>query len=235
MDRWVSDPGGQKRRLIDIHPEAVPAVLNAWKFSLAAGRRLTIREAKWAGRLYRVTDDAMVLANWAHHYAMQEVAAGAQTKDPDTSVSDANLTMTEMEFVAGLLQLKRIGRSKSSRKVLDPRAVKDAFDQLPPMDYDPVAARALMRHLSVRLADKVFENLGMREAFDTGRLGQPASTSRLASREGLLDQLPAEAGRRTQKGTRPAGTMRNPVGRVQRRAVGVRPLAFPAHGRSAMV
>lgn len=171
LDRWVSDPGGQRRRLIDIHPEAVPAVLNAWKFALAGGRRLTVREAKWAGRLYRVTDDAMVLANWAHHYAMQEVATGAQTKDPDTSVSDANLTMTEMEFVAGLLQLKRIGRGKSSRKVLDPRAVKDPFDQLPPMDYDPTAARALMRHLSVRLADKVFEHLGMREAFELADSG----------------------------------------------------------------
>jgi len=57
----------------DLHPEALPTVLEVWLFRLEKKYRpLTIREAKWVARLYRVVSDIRLLDISATQYALDE-------------------------------------------------------------------------------------------------------------------------------------------------------------------
>ena len=85
-----------------IPPDAIPSVLKVWKHwddmvrevgldKLAFDPTLTIRGAKWAGRLAHVIDDIGVLAVWALQYASVEQMLQYLGKPFDSHVLDDEL------------------------------------------------------------------------------------------------------------------------------------------------
>jgi hypothetical protein len=72
----------------DIPSEAVSKVLEIQAIR-ATHEPLTIREAKWIGRLYSVTDEIMELAVWAAMYANEEKICDLANIEKDTSDLDS--------------------------------------------------------------------------------------------------------------------------------------------------
>jgi len=62
-------------------PEALPAVMSCYKRRLAGGSLLTIREALWAARLYKVIDSPGVVWGWASLYASEEMISELMGKE----------------------------------------------------------------------------------------------------------------------------------------------------------
>ena len=74
-----------------IPPEAMPAVMSAYKKALAENGELTIREAQWIARLYKIIDSPDLVWDWAWAYAMDEWLAEI-TKTPfDTTKLDLEM------------------------------------------------------------------------------------------------------------------------------------------------
>lgn len=56
-----------------IPPEAMPVVMSFYKKHLAKGSVLTIREALWAARLFKIVDPLDLVFDWAFLYAIDEI------------------------------------------------------------------------------------------------------------------------------------------------------------------
>lgn len=56
-----------------IPPESIPSVLDIWRYSVNLGEPLTIRQAKWASRLYTKITDTTELWLYACNYANEEL------------------------------------------------------------------------------------------------------------------------------------------------------------------
>jgi hypothetical protein len=74
----------------DIPAEAVPKVLEI-QATRAAYDPLTIREAKWVGRLHTIFEDIMDLAIWAGMYAEREKVCELANLEKDTSYIDSSI------------------------------------------------------------------------------------------------------------------------------------------------
>jgi len=74
LDRGEDEPWTvQTLTKYEIPPEALPVVLKIWAYeSLNKDTFLTIRQAKWIGRLYRITNDISTLQLFSTIYALQE-------------------------------------------------------------------------------------------------------------------------------------------------------------------
>ena len=55
-----------------IPPEAMPVVMSFYKKRLAKNQNLSIREALWAARLYKIVDPPDLVFDWAFFYAFDE-------------------------------------------------------------------------------------------------------------------------------------------------------------------
>lgn len=72
----------------EIPAEALPMVLRVWGRSFERrGKHLTIREAKWVSRLYRLVQDIDALKWWAKYYAVQEKITEITGKRPKNVLS----------------------------------------------------------------------------------------------------------------------------------------------------
>jgi len=96
-----------------IPPDAIPSVLKVWEYldyivcevgldELAFDPTLTIRGAKWAGRLAHVIDDIEVLSFWASEYAFVEQTLQYLGKPFDSHVLDDELMKPGKQVVPNL-------------------------------------------------------------------------------------------------------------------------------------
>lgn len=74
-----------------IPPEAMPAVMLAYKKALAEKSELTVRQAKWIARLYKVIESPDLLWDWAWEYAMAEWLSEITNQPFDTTELDLQL------------------------------------------------------------------------------------------------------------------------------------------------
>jgi len=74
-----------------ISPDAMPIVMSIYKKTLAGHGELTIREAQWIARLYKIIDDAELLWDWAWAYAMDEWLSEITNRPFDTTELDLEL------------------------------------------------------------------------------------------------------------------------------------------------
>jgi hypothetical protein len=93
-----------------IPPDVLPSVLKVWKSNddmvhkfgmdkLAFDPTLTIRQAKWAGRLAHIIDDIRVLANFAIFYATTERIYQYLGKPFDSHILDYELMSTDKKII----------------------------------------------------------------------------------------------------------------------------------------
>ena len=75
----------------DIPPEAMPAVMSAYKKTLAGNGELTIREAQWIARLHTIIDPPDTVWDWAWAYALEEWLSEITNKPFDTTILDLEL------------------------------------------------------------------------------------------------------------------------------------------------
>lgn len=68
-------------------PESLPAVMRAWRYALITGEIFTIRQAKWASRIYEFQPDVTKLWLSSYEYAKREEAA-ILSKQPFNSFND---------------------------------------------------------------------------------------------------------------------------------------------------
>jgi len=74
-----------------ISPDAVPAVLNVWKFRTENGDTFTVREAKWTARLSAFERDMEKLFSLVSSYARTELMFELVDRPFDSTVLDRSL------------------------------------------------------------------------------------------------------------------------------------------------
>ena len=77
-----------------IPPEAMPVVMAFYKKRLAENDVLTIREALWAARLYRIIEPLDLVFDWAFLYAIDELVAEESGKPFKSKELDRELIET---------------------------------------------------------------------------------------------------------------------------------------------
>lgn len=74
-----------------IPAEAMPAVMSAYKKTLAGNGELTIREAQWIARLHRIVDPLDLVWDWAWAYATEEWLSEITKQPFDTTKLDLEM------------------------------------------------------------------------------------------------------------------------------------------------
>lgn len=74
-----------------IPPEAMPIVMSVYKKALAENEELTIREAQWIARLYKIIDPPDLVWDWAWEYAITEWISEVTNTPFDTTELDSKL------------------------------------------------------------------------------------------------------------------------------------------------
>jgi len=87
----------------EVPADALPRVVDAWAHRLATGKPLTIREARWMGRLHRLWDDPVLLRAAAEYCAEHEHAIELVDAYPATG-EDARW-LWAMDYLAYLQQI----------------------------------------------------------------------------------------------------------------------------------
>lgn len=88
----------------EISPEALPVVLQIWRQRLAYFGPLTIRQAQWVARLYRlIPTDVVLIAHWAELYALWERMGNVLEQEFESSAFDAALVMRPWELITAIL------------------------------------------------------------------------------------------------------------------------------------
>ena len=82
-----------------ITPEATRTLLAVWKYTLAMGHVLTIREARWVARLRSAFDGSRIAEIFAHayEYSVRERICEILNKPIDTTDLDANMYIEDRE------------------------------------------------------------------------------------------------------------------------------------------
>lgn len=101
--KWIGELRNQPENKIDepwsladlvqhpIQPEAMPAVMRSYKEGLQEIRRLSIREAQWIARLYKVIAPPELVLPWAWKYALHERLSELVKRPFDTTRLDEML------------------------------------------------------------------------------------------------------------------------------------------------
>lgn len=74
-----------------IPSEAMPAVMSAYKKALAENGELTIREAQWIARFYKIIDPPDLVWDWAWAYATEEWLSNITNTPFDTTKLDLEM------------------------------------------------------------------------------------------------------------------------------------------------
>lgn len=69
-----------------IPPEAIPVVMSFYKKRLAKDEVLTIREALWIARLYKLVEPLDLVLDWAFLYSVEELMAEQKWAEFDTGL-----------------------------------------------------------------------------------------------------------------------------------------------------
>jgi len=92
-----------------IPPDAMPIVLSFYRKTLAGQGELTVREAQWIGRLYKIIDDAELIWAWAWEYALSEWVSEITHNLFDTTDLDLELVRNPQYAIESLRSLQRWG------------------------------------------------------------------------------------------------------------------------------
>ncbi len=79
-------------------PDAIPAVIQVWRYALATGHIFTIRQTKWVTRLYTSIPHTSKLWFWSYWYAQAEEIGKSPEDGFDSYVLDANLSMKDSRW-----------------------------------------------------------------------------------------------------------------------------------------
>ena len=74
-----------------IPPDAMPIVMSIYKKTLAGNDELTIRQAQWIARLYKILDHPELVWDWAWAYAMDEWLSEITNNPFDTTNLDLEM------------------------------------------------------------------------------------------------------------------------------------------------
>jgi len=85
--------------------ESIPYVINVWRYACHVHEEFTIRQAKWASRLYRFRPDVTLLWIQSYGYALNEERHVKYNTDFETFFDDASLVMPDTELQT-LLEVK---------------------------------------------------------------------------------------------------------------------------------
>ena len=88
----------------EIFPEALPVVMQVWRQKLTWFEPLTIRQAQWVAKLYRlIPADVVLLSHWADLYAIWERMGNLLGEKFESSAFDAALVMRPWELITAIL------------------------------------------------------------------------------------------------------------------------------------
>jgi len=100
-----------------IPPEALPAVTKIYKeldpwspFMETNYGSLTVREALWVARLYKIIDDPDLFLDWAYQYAVEERYSEIMGKPLNTFELDDFLLNVPQEMVKGSHSSRKLAR-----------------------------------------------------------------------------------------------------------------------------
>lgn len=80
-------------------PETLPAVANAWRYAFITGEIFTIRQAKWASRIFPFQQDITKLWLSSYEYAKKEEASILSQRPFDTFNDDLRQLFSTIEVV----------------------------------------------------------------------------------------------------------------------------------------
>jgi len=88
----------------EIFLEALPVVMQVWKQKQTWFEPLTIRQAQWVARLYRlIPADVVLITHWAELYALWERMGNLLGQKFESSAFDAALVMRPWELITAIL------------------------------------------------------------------------------------------------------------------------------------
>lgn len=115
-----------------IPPEAMPVVMSAYKKALEERGELTIREAQWIARLYRIIDPPDLVLDWAFEYALQEWLSEITGEPIDTTELDLKIVSNPQSAQGSRssTHLEINVWTVASEHGLDPSTLKDKCQKL---------------------------------------------------------------------------------------------------------
>ncbi len=142
--------------LIGIPSEAVPTILNVWRFCVTFHEPFTIRDAKWVSHFYSFIPETKELYRIARIYSQNERSCAFSGEAFDSSPLDAQFVMDKWEYDTALW-MGMFHKSSKRDELRSPRKIEDSSfspsEQADMMISATMIARATKRKLSSKEYD----------------------------------------------------------------------------------